>query len=69
MAYHYGKRIHLILPEDFLEELDQLRRDCGLSRSDYIRLALMEKMKRLTLTSRREEWGPPLDPTEPFFDD
>jgi metal-responsive CopG/Arc/MetJ family transcriptional regulator len=69
MVHHYGKRIHLILPEDFLNELDELRRDCGLSRSDYIRLALMEKMKRLTLTSRPNEWNPPLDPTEPFLGD
>jgi hypothetical protein len=37
-------RIHVILPKDFLKALDQEARNSYLSRSEFIRLALMQKM-------------------------
>lgn len=37
-------RIHLCLPVDFLKKVDDGAKDRYISRSDFIRLALMEKL-------------------------
>jgi len=66
----YGKRIQVILPEEFLKDLDEIALACLLSRSDYIRLALMEKMKRNVLSSPTiKPWDPIFDPTDPTFEE
>ncbi len=38
--------MHITMPTGFLEDLDQHAKACYMSRSDYIRIALMEKMNR-----------------------
>jgi metal-responsive CopG/Arc/MetJ family transcriptional regulator len=65
----YGKRIQIILPETFLKDIDKIAQSCLMSRSDYIRLALMEKMKKSSLVEPPQPWTPPFDPTDPAFEE
>lgn len=48
-------RIHLTLPTAFLKDLDEAARNNLMSRSDYIRMALMEKMNRRNLVESPEQ--------------
>ncbi len=47
-------RIHVSMPEGFLADLYESAKEMYVSRSDYIRIALMEKMGRQNLVSEAE---------------
>ena len=49
-----GTRLHIIMPPGLLADLDQRASASYLSRSDYIRIALMEKMKRQNMVDYPE---------------
>lgn len=55
-------KIHLVIPKTFLTEVDLAARACYMSRSDYVRIALMEKMGKQSLVEFEwPVWQPPKD--------
>lgn len=55
-------KVHVSLPVEFLQDLDERAAALWMSRSSYIRLALMEKMQRQSLVA-----PPGADPMEPYI--
>jgi len=58
-------RVHILLPKEFLKELDEQAQVSLLNRSDFIRQALMEKMARKSLIKDHSSILPALDEMEP----
>ncbi len=60
-------KVHLVIPRAFLVDVDKAAKACWMSRSDYIRVALMEKMDKKSLTDF--EWPVWQPPSQEFMSD
>lgn len=50
-----NSRIHLVIPSEFLAEVDRAAIKEMMSRSDFIRVALMEKLGRNQLIEQKRD--------------
>jgi hypothetical protein len=54
--------VHIVIPKTFLADVDKEARACYMSRSDFVRVALMEKMGKKSLVEFEwPVWEPPKD--------